>query len=43
MTEKVRYRLMTWAALFFFAGAPSALAEPWQLMFVAAKETEPSP
>jgi hypothetical protein len=42
MTEEVRYRLMTEAALFFFASAPSAVAELLQLMLVRAKETEPA-
>lgn len=43
MNEKVRYRFVTGAALFLFASARSAMTSPWQLMFVRAKETEPSP
>ena len=42
MTE-VRYGLMTGVTLLFFAGATSTMAEPWQLMFVHATETEASP
>ena len=42
MIENVRYVLLTRAALFFIAGATSVLAEPWQLMFVHAAETEAS-
>lgn len=42
MTE-VRYGLMTGVALFFFAGATSVMAKPWQLMLVHARETEASP
>jgi hypothetical protein len=43
MTEKVRYGLMSGAALFFFAGATSVVVEPRHLMFVHARETEASP
>jgi hypothetical protein len=43
MTEKVRYGLLIRAALLFFAGATSVVAEPWQLTFVHAGEMEASP
>jgi len=42
VTEKVRYGLMTEAAFLFFAGRPSAVADPWQFMLAHAKETEAS-
>jgi hypothetical protein len=34
---------MSGAALFFFANTTSVVAEPWQLMFVNARQTKASP